>query len=120
MLNLTFAWISTVFILLLLILYPLKIYFKTTKARFILNKIHKPLGIIVIPLIFFHCRFSSQNIALNTGTICLFIVILLFFTYIFRKKLKKFWIKFHRILAIILLITLFSHIYIAKFTNLNF
>lgn len=117
--NLFFAWLPTVCILLLIIIYPLRIYCKSKKlskkhiifrTNKCLRKIHKPLGIITIVFTFIHCRFSSQKLGLNIGTICLCFLLVLFVTYIFRKQLKKYWLLLHRLVTVLLIAALILHI----------
>lgn len=126
--NLILAWIPAIFLILLMVIYPLRLYIRysrQTKINFcfklnsFLRKIHKELGILTIVLTFLHCRISSQKLGFNTGTICLALLILLACTYFFRKYFKKKWIIFHRYLTVILVITLITHILITKFTDFN-
>lgn len=128
-LNLSLAWILMVLILLLVIIYPLRLCnrykqlssFKFfLKANKILRKVHKELGILAIIFTFLHCRISSQKLGINTGTICLLLLMFLWCSYLLRKQLKKQWIILHRFLTVCLVITLIAHILITRFTNINF
>lgn len=127
--NMVLAWIPAVFLFLLMVIYPLRLYIrysKQTKINFcfkvnrFLRKIHKVLGILTIGFTFLHCRISSQKLGFNTGTICLVLLIFIACTYFFRKYFKKKWMAFHRYLTVILVITLIAHILITRFTNFNF
>lgn len=118
-LNLFFAWLPAVFIFLLILIYPLRLYIRRKqllpnnlifKVNRLLRKVHKELGILAIALTFLHCRISSQKLGINTGTICLVLLILLWGTYLLRKKLKRQWMVSHRCLTFILVLTLIVHI----------
>lgn len=118
-LNLFFAWLPAVFIFLLILIYPLRLYIRRKqllpnnlifKVNRLLRKVHKELGILAIALTFLHCRISSQKLGINTGSICLVLLILLWGTYLWRKKLKRQWIVSHRCLTFILVLTLIVHI----------
>lgn len=127
-LNLFFAWLPAVLILLLSVIYPLRLYIRRKqlpsnnlifKVNKLLRKIHKELGVLAIALTFLHCRISSQKLGMNTGTICLVFLILLWCTYIFRKQLKRKWIVLHRLITATLVLTLIAHILITRFTDLS-
>lgn len=93
-----FAWLPALLIFLLTIIYPLRLYCKheglnqnhpLSKLNKFLRRVHKTLGGLVILFTFLHCRISSQKLGFNTGTICLIILTLIFFTYILRRPLKN-------------------------------
>lgn len=124
-LNFIFAWSSTIGLLLLFIIYPLRIYISRNdiknrtyllKVNKLLHKIHKTLGIIILILTFIHCRLSSQKLGVNTGTLCLILMIFILGSYLFKKQLKNKWLKIHRTLTIILLITIILHIILTRLT----
>lgn len=112
------AWIIATGVFLLSVIYPMRIYIKhklqvnhpISKANKFLRKIHKPLGVVIIPLTFLHCRFSSQKLGLNIGTALLFILVLLLLSYFFRKLLKSKWMGLHRSLTLALWVLLIVHI----------
>jgi len=115
------AWITALNIVLLSVIYPLRKYAtkrKLTKAHPIcrcnhfLRKVHVPLGLLTIPLTFLHCRFSSQKLGLNMGTICLAFLFLLLLTYVLKRQLKSKWIFLHRIFTGLLWVVLLAHIVI--------
>lgn len=127
-LNLFFAWLPAVLILLLSVIYPLRLYIRRKqlppnnlifKVNKLLRKIHKVLGVLAIALTFLHCRISSQKLGMNIGTICLVFLIFLWCTYIFRKQLKRKWIVLHRLITATLVLTLIAHILITRFTDLS-
>lgn len=127
--NLFFAWILMVLIFLLVIIYPLRLcnrhkrpssFDLISRTNRFLRKVHKELGIVAIILTFLHCRVSSQKLGINTGTICLLLLLLLWCTYLLRKQLRKQWIILHRLLTVCLVVTLIAHILITRFTNINF
>lgn len=127
-LNLFFAWLPAVLILLLSVIYPLRLYIRRKqlppnnlifKVNKLLRKVHKELGVLAIALTFLHCRISSQKLGMNIGTICLVFLIFLWCTYIFRKQLKRKWIVLHRLITVALVLTLIAHILITRFTDLS-
>lgn len=127
-LNLFFAWLPSVLILLLSVIYPLRLYIRRKqlppnnlifKVNKLLRKVHKELGVLAIALTFLHCRISSQKLGMNIGTICLVFLIFLWCTYIFRKQLKRKWIVLHRLITVTLVLTLIAHILITRFTDLS-
>lgn len=127
-LNLFFAWLPAVLILLLSVIYPLRLYIRRKqlppnnlifKVNKLLRKVHKELGVLAIALTFLHCRISSQKLGMNIGTICLVFLIFLWCTYIFRKQLKRKWIVLHRLITVTLVLTLIAHILITRFTDLS-
>lgn len=127
-LNLFFAWLPAVLILLLSVIYPLRLYIRQKqlppnnlifKVNKLLSKVHKELGVLAIALTFLHCRISSQKLGMNIGTICLVFLIFLWCTYIFRKQLKRKWIVLHRLITVTLVLTLIAHILITRFTDLS-
>lgn len=113
------GYILTFCFLLLSILYPVRLYCQKHKLtqtsklynfKEFLHNIHKPLGIASVVLTTLHCIISSQHPALNSGTLCLILVLLILFTYLLRKILKRKWLKYHRILTAILWFTILTHI----------
>lgn len=123
-LNIFFAWLLSVCILGLSIIYPLRLYchkkkLNTTsciyRANKFLRKIHKFLGIVVIWMTLLHCRLSSQHFGMNTGTICLFISLLILCTYLFRKRFKSKWLLLHRNLTGLLWLLIIAHIVLTRY-----
>lgn len=117
--NLILAWTITLILFLLSIIYPLRKFCRKRKLNSkhplrkldrILRILHEPLGILVIALTFLHCKLSEQKLGVNLGTICLFLLIILFAQYIFRAKLKSSWLKHHRQTTLILWGVTFFHI----------
>lgn len=87
------------------------------------KKLHIPLGILLVLLGLIHGLFSSFNvISFNMGTICWIISILLGVNWLIRKKLNSpaLWIKHHRCLTIIFLLTLFLHLVEIKLMHFDF
>ena len=73
-----------------------------------LRKAHKPMGIILAIVSLIH-GITSQ-IPVLWGIVCCISIFLLGLNYLLRKKIKKpNWIKIHRILAIIMIITFVLH-----------
>lgn len=118
-LHIIFAWLSTFAIVLLALVYPINHYSNSHdldtnhtvyKVQSILKKIHKPLGITVIIFILIHGRFSMQHPGFNLGTLCLIFTLLLACSYLFKKKVAKYWKYTHKALTIALIITIIVHI----------
>ena len=84
---------------------------KTNRA---LRKRHKNLGLFMILCGLAHGYLSSENIlSLNLGTFLWLLSLMLGINWLIRKKLKNkiSWIKVHRALVVVLLISLPAHIY---------
>lgn len=126
-LNIFFAWLVSICVLGLSIIYPLRLYCQKKKLntnsficrinRFF-RRIHKSLGIAVIFITLLHCRFSSQHFGLNTGTICFWILLLILCTYLFRKNLKRKWILLHRELTALLWLLIILHTIFTRYFNI--
>lgn len=87
------------------------------------KKYHIFLGIILIILGLVHGLISSVDIiSFNYGTICWLISILLGLNWYIRKKLytSGLWIKHHRYLTVLFLLTLGLHLIEIKFIDINF
>lgn len=128
-LNLILAWLPALCVSLLSVIYPLRIICKKRqlppsnllcRINGFLRKIHKHLGMLVILFAFIHCRVSSQKLGLNSGTLCLIVLVLLALTYLFRKSLKRSWLLLHRWLTVLLLVVIVLHILITRLTDFNF
>lgn len=118
LLSVTFAWISTVSIFLLSIIYILRktgVKNKNKKVLKInkkLRKAHIPISIIAIVTAILHGYFShSELFSLNIGSLAIVIMIIMGILTAFRKKDMKFWIKNHRFLTLISVAMLCIHIY---------
>ncbi|TQO56280.1 hypothetical protein [Paraclostridium bifermentans] len=120
-LNEGFAWLSVAFGLILTCKFVVRIGMKKSKIyRDELKKLnkymantHKLMGISLVLTGLIHGIFSGESvISLNTGTICWVISITLGVSCMARKILRKqgSWIKYHRILIIIFLLTLGFHL----------
>ena len=89
------------------------------------HDIHIPLGICLIVLGLIHgflagnpigtklsqAYFGTVLFTANMGTVCFVLSVLLGATYLFRKKLKKNWMKLHRILTVVFVVTIVIHVY---------
>lgn len=120
-LNITFAWLSLIIIFLLCSLYPLskllenKKYVnndKIIKLKNTLKKLHKPLGVLVILIMFIHGKLSGQRPGIE-AILILLLSILLLVSYCLRKKFPKGWMLLHRSLTALLLIVIIIHILLA-------
>lgn len=120
-LNITFAWLSFTMIILLCSLYPLSKLLeskkntnhdKIRKLKYYLKKIHRPLGVFVIFIMFIHGKLSGQRPGIE-AILILLLSILLLVSYCLRRKFPKGWMILHRILTGFLLIAIFIHILLA-------
>ena len=76
-----------------------------------LRKHHKVFGALAILLGLAHGLLSSDEIStLNLGTLSWFLLLLLGITWCFRNQLKKSWLAYHRVLAIVFVGFLVLHI----------
>jgi len=76
-----------------------------------LRKMHIPLGIALAVTAFVHAIFSSTGIfAPIWGALCLIFLVLTCLTWLFRKKKGFSFMKWHRALTVVFLITLVLHL----------
>jgi len=101
-----FAWLATISVVLLSIIYILRKVAGKNKESFLykinrlLRKRHKVIGLIAIVSSLLHGLYSSLPILSgNKGTFAFVAIILLGLSFIFIKKLKGKWAKSHRALA---------------------
>ncbi|MDU3338057.1 FMN-binding protein [Paraclostridium bifermentans] len=120
-LNEGFAWLSVAFALILTCKFVVRIGIKKSETykeelkklnKYMANT-HKLMGISLVIIGLIHGIFSGESIiSLNTGTICWIVSITLGINWMARKILRKqgSWIKYHRLLTIIFLLTLGLHL----------
>ncbi len=124
-----FGWVNVIILGVLVLPFVLtrfnKVFLKTKNKSFFdfikfLRTLHKPLGIILVALSFYHGYLALGSIRFHTGTV-LFVGILLTVVlggYFYRMKKAKV-LKVHRALSLIVLALLFIHIYFPyAFSNL--
>jgi len=117
LLSVIFAWIATIAVVLLSVIYILRklagkkkdsLMYKVNRA---LRKQHKTLGIIAIVTGLTHGLYSSLPIlSANKGSMAFILIILLGLSFMFRKKLKGKWAKSHRVLAGLTCLLLVLHV----------
>ncbi|MDO4460685.1 MAG: FMN-binding protein [Clostridia bacterium] len=121
-LSIIFAWIAVICSLITVFRFAVK---KNRLLNRIFHKTHKQIGILMILAGLIHGIFAGNSIkstmsdafigdmlfTLNAGTICFVISVLLLFTYMLRKLLKKNWMMLHRILTVALVAVLAFHIF---------
>ena len=122
--SLRFAWVSVI----LLIFTALKYIIKRSGKRSVNNffkKYHILAGIVMIITSFLHGIFAGNEIktsfkdiqiaskffTFNLGTICFIVLLLLWISYLLRRRLKKRWIIFHRGLTVLLILLTTLHIH---------
>lgn len=117
------AWITVILAFLSASQFIIRIS-KVRSLKKLSHKLHIPVGTLMIVTGLFHGLFAGNMadthlseatvgtifFSLNWGTICFFVSLLLALSYLFRKKLKKKWMTFHRILTICLLFLICIHI----------
>jgi len=118
LLNIIFAWIATLSVLLLSIVYILrKISWKNKEGSLFkwnqkLRKYHKEIGMVAIFSSVVHGFYSSFKIlSWNKGTFAWLLIILLGLGYMVRRNLKGKWAKSHRLMALMVWILLVLHIF---------
>lgn len=112
-----FAWVATIAVALLSIVYVLRklgkknrngVLYKWNKK---LRKPHKWLGIVAIAAGLLHGLYSSMPvISGNKGTVAWVLIILLGVSYMLRKKLKGKWAKSHRVMAALTCLLVIVHV----------
>lgn len=121
LISLLAAWIATTCAALTAFRYISKKNKKLNKA---FHKIHIPLGIVLIIAGLIHgllagnpANVSLKDISIgqvlfsfNMGTVCFILAVALAVTYLLRKKLKKKWMTFHRILTVLFILSIVIHI----------
>lgn len=121
--NLFFSWVSASMVLVLLFLYPIRKLVEKRRARPIstltaayqmLRKTHVAMGVLIIPVVYCHCRISARATGERSlfGVILLPLLLLLVATYFLRKPLGPYWKCLHQILAAILMIITVYHSFI--------
>ena len=120
-LNILFAWIAIISGILLSIIWLIRLIQLTMdkselkenlkKINKILRKNHINIGYIFLLSSFIHGMLSSFSIlSFNYGTITIIIGVIIWHTFVDKSNLGKMWIKYHRQLTIILIITTIIHI----------
>ena len=119
--NILFACSSTLFALLLLLLYPARKLAAreakeengTPKAVYkALRIIHPAIGVLTIPVVFIHCRIAAQAAGESSGlgAVLLILLILLAVSYCLRKPLGRHWKKVHQVLAALFMLLTLCHV----------
>ena len=120
-LNILFAWIAIISGVLLSIIWIIRIIQlnmnkgpqkdKLISINKTLRRNHINLGYIFILSSFIHGMLSSFSIlSFNYGSITLIIGVVIWYTFVDKSNLGKRWIKYHRQLTIILVVTTIIHI----------
>ncbi|MDO5521877.1 MAG: FMN-binding protein [bacterium] len=84
--------------------------------KHIVSKLHIPIGVGVIIIILVHMlmTYSVWNaralLIMLSGGVTALAILAMAASYLFRKKLKGNWIKLHRVIAVVILVGLVSHI----------
>ena len=122
LLSLITAWLAVICALATAFKYLAK---KNRKLNRVFHNIHIPLGICLIVLGLIHgllagnpigtkpsqAYFGTVLFTANMGTVCFVLSVLLGATYLFRKKLKKNWMKLHRILTVLFIAAIVIHVF---------
>lgn len=117
------SWLSAGLVLILVLLYPARKLVQRRKPApgsplaFIykfLRKTHLAVGVLIIPVVYVHCRLAARESGVRSmlGVILMVLLILLAATYFFRKPLGKHWKRLHQLLAAILIIITMYHSFI--------
>ncbi|MDD5016771.1 MAG: FMN-binding protein [Eubacteriales bacterium] len=115
--NIIFAWIALVISFFLIVIWALRLICKNKKPSFLykinrwLRHHHKLIGILLIIAGTVHGLFSSDALfGLNLGTAAWVLSILLGVNWLFRKRMKKMWMTYHRILTAVFIALVVIHI----------
>ena len=114
------AWICVILCILEALKYVARVSKIKPMNRFF-RRIHIPFGLVLLAVGLLHgilagnpakggFSFAPVLFTLNAGTVCYLLGVLLLLTYIFRKKLKRNWMRFHRILTVAMLLFMVIHI----------
>ena len=114
------AWICVILCVLEALKYVARVSKIKPMNRFF-RRIHIPFGLVLLVVGLLHgvlagnpakggFSFAPVLFTLNAGTVCYLLGVLLLLTYIFRKKLKRNWMRFHRILTVAMLLFMVIHI----------
>lgn len=114
------AWICVILCILEALKYVARVSKIKPMNRFF-RRIHIPFGLVLLVVGLLHgvlagnpakggFSFAPVLFTLNAGTVCYLLGVLLLLTYIFRKKLKRNWMRFHRILTVAMLLFMVIHI----------
>ncbi|MGN1167287.1 MAG: hypothetical protein ACI4S2_12770 [Lachnospiraceae bacterium] len=121
--SLFFAWVTVFLAIITMLKYVARIS-KSVKANRFFHKIHIPAGVLMVFTGLLHgllagnfgdtklseARIGVALFSFNWGTICFVVSVLLGLSYLIRKRLKKNWMKVHRILTVCLLVCLMLHV----------
>ncbi len=117
LINVILAWIATISVFLLGIIYILRkvgrkkkegLLFKWNKS---LRKYHKWMGIVALGAGYLHGLYSSFKIvSFNQGTYAWLMIVLLGLGYLLRKKMRGKWAKIHRGMAAIVWALIILHL----------
>lgn len=122
MISLITAWVATICVIFTALKFFAK---KNQRMNRIFHRIHIPVGILLIAAGLVHGLFAGNPLGVtirqavfgktlftwNMGTVCFILSILLGITYLFRKMLKANWMELHRILTVMLVVSLAIHIF---------
>lgn len=122
--SLRFAWISIALLIFTALKYVTRRRGTASINRFF-RKYHILAGILMIITSFLHGIFAGNEITttfkdmqiaskfftVNLGTACFVVTLLLWFTYLLRKQLKKRWMIFHKGLTVLLILLIVVHVY---------
>ena len=122
LLSLITAWLAVICALATALKYLAK---KNRKMNRVFHNIHIPLGICLIVLGLIHgllagnpvgtkltqAYFGTVLFTANMGTVCFILSVLLGATYLFRRKLKKNWMKLHRLLTVLFIAAIVIHVF---------
>lgn len=111
------GWISFGFCIVLMLKFIVR-KTKNTKLNLAFRKIHIPLGILVLITGMLHglillIKVSNHIAPIVTGIFTIVLLLFIVATYIFKKKLKKKWMYFHRLGTLALIPFILIHLLLA-------
>ncbi len=123
MVSIILPWVTAILVLLLMALWTMRLI--CTKSRFennrtlktirrILRKIHAPLAIVALIVVYFHCSVAERVTGESSlmGAILLLCMLAMCLTGLLKRLIPRYWLMLHRVITVIMLIILIFHIFI--------
>ncbi len=124
LISLILAWIAVILTIMTALRYIARIS-GNKKLNAFFHKVHIPFGTLLIIVGGIHgilagnpasatlTNFQTASVlfTFNWGTACFVLALILWFTYLLRKKIKRKWMTAHRIATVVMIVFLVLHIY---------
>ncbi|MDL2259037.1 hypothetical protein LJC42_07825 [Eubacteriales bacterium OttesenSCG-928-K08] len=88
---------------------------KASSLNLFFRRIHIPIGVMLLIIGTLHglitiAKFPDRTVPIITGIATVMLIFFIAATYMFRKRLKKKWLPFHRIGTVLSLLSIFIHL----------